>query len=137
MTHFKRNVNGALGLKWIKFSYVFLVPFFCLGLKQCKTNDMDTRYKRLPKKTKEKIYVPKDSYFVSFDESLYTSIPNPEGIKTVKTSMENYQNRTEVTKVITTLLALIPTLNNFTFNNKKLHLTLYNSNNGKLHTNPC
>ena len=130
------NVSGELGLKCIKFSYVFLVPFFCWGLKPCKTNDMDTRYKRLPKKINKRKYVPNDSYFASFEKLLYTSIPNPEGIKTVKTSIENYQNRRVVKKVIITLLTLIPTLNNFIFNNKYLQLTPNNSNNGKLHTNP-
>ena len=89
------------------------------------------------RKLNKRKYVPNDSHFASFEKLLYTSIPNPEGIKTVKTSTENYQNRTVITKVITTFLTLIPTLNNFIFNNKNLHLTLDNSDNGKFHTNPC
>ena len=88
------------------------------------------------RKLNKRKYVPNDSHFASFEKLLYTSIPNPEGIKTVKTSIENYQNRRVVKKVIITLLALIPTLNNFIFNNKYLQLTPNNSNNGKLHTNP-
>ena len=88
------------------------------------------------RKINKRKYVPNDSYFASFEKLLYTSIPNPEGIKTVKTSIENYQNRRVVKKVIITLLTLIPTLNNFIFNNKYLQLTPNNSNDGKLHTNP-
>ena len=59
---------------------------------------MDTRYKRLPKKTKQKKICPKDSYFASFDKLLYTSIPNPEVMKALKISIENYQNQTVVKK---------------------------------------
>ena len=64
-------------------------------------------------------FVPKNSYLVSLDvKSLYTNIPIAEGIKYVKTSLENYSKRTASTKVITTLLTLILTLNNFIFNCK-------------------
>ena len=64
-------------------------------------------------------FVPDNSYLVSLDvKSLYTNIPNAEGIKSVKTSLENYSKRTASTKVITTFLAVILTLNNFIFNCK-------------------
>ena len=41
---------------------------------------------------------------------MYTSIPNSEGIKAVKLSLENFARRTVATKVITTFLSLIWTL---------------------------
>ena len=64
-------------------------------------------------------FVPENSYLVSLDvKSLYTNIPNAEGIKSIKTPLENYSNRTASAKVITTFLALILTLNNFIFNCK-------------------
>ena len=48
----------------------------------------------------------------------YNNIPNAEGIKSVETSLGKYSKRTASTKVITTFLALILTLNNFIFNFK-------------------
>ena len=63
--------------------------------------------------------IPKESIFVALDvKSFYTSIPNPEGIAAVKKAHERYQHKTVPTKVITTFLALILTLNNFIFNSK-------------------
>ena len=63
--------------------------------------------------------IPKVSIFVTLDvKSFYTSIPNPEGIAAVKKAHERYQHKTVPTKVITTFLALILTLNNFMFNSK-------------------
>ena len=48
--------------------------------------------------------------------SLYTNIPNTAGISAVKRAFANYSRKTTSTKVITTFLALILTLNNFVFN---------------------
>ena len=63
--------------------------------------------------------IPKESIFITIDvKSLYTSIPNPKGIAAVKKAHERYQHKTVPTKVITTFLALILTLNNFIFNSK-------------------
>ena len=45
--------------------------------------------------------------------SLHTNTPNAEGISAVKRAFDNYSKKT--TKVITTFLALIFTLNNFVF----------------------
>ena len=57
--------------------------------------------------------ISKESIFITIDvKSLYTSIPNPEGIAAVKKAHERYQHKTVPTKVITTFLALILTLNN-------------------------
>ena len=62
-------------------------------------------------------YVADNSYLVSLKlKSLYTNIPNAEGMKSVKTSLEKYSKRTASTKVITTFLALILTLKNIIFN---------------------
>ena len=47
--------------------------------------------------------------------SLYTNIPNAEGISAVKRAFDNYSKKPTSTKVITTFLALILTLNNFVF----------------------
>ena len=49
-------------------------------------------------------------------KSLYTNISNNEGIKAVRKAYDNHPNKTVVTKVITTFLSLILTLNNFVFN---------------------
>ena len=60
--------------------------------------------------------VPKNSYLVTMDvTSLYTNIPNAEGISAVKRAFANYSKKTTTNKVITTFLALILTLNNFVF----------------------
>ena len=64
-------------------------------------------------------FVPDNSYLLSLDvKSLYTNIPNAEGIKSVKTPLEKYTKRTASTKVIAIFLALLLTLNNFIFNCK-------------------
>ena len=61
--------------------------------------------------------VPPNSFLVTMDvKSLYTSIPNNEGIASVKKKYDHYPNNTIPTKIITTFLALILTLNNFIFN---------------------
>ena len=61
--------------------------------------------------------IPEGSIFVRLDvKSLYTSIPNPEGIAAVKKAHERYQHKTVPKKVITSFLAIILTLNNFIFN---------------------
>ena len=63
--------------------------------------------------------VPENSYLVTLDvKPLYTSMQNSEGIKAVKISHENLTKKTIATKVITTFLSLILTLNNFIFNAK-------------------
>ena len=48
--------------------------------------------------------------------SLYTSITNNEGIAATKKVYDCYIHKTLSTKIITTFLALILTLNNFVFN---------------------
>ena len=48
--------------------------------------------------------------------SLYTNIPNAEGMSAVKRAFDNYSKKATSIKVITTFLALILTLNNFVFN---------------------
>ena len=59
---------------------------------------------------------PKNSYLVAMDvRALYTNIPNAEGISAVKRAFDNYSKKTTSTKVITTFLALILTLNDFVF----------------------
>ena len=64
-------------------------------------------------------FVPNKSYLVSLDvKSLYTSIPNAEGIKSLKESFEKHTSKNVATKAITTFLTIILTLNNFVFNSK-------------------
>ena len=64
-------------------------------------------------------FVPVNSILVTMDvKSLYTSIPNNEGIAATKKRYDNYIHKTLSTKTITTFLALIHTLNNFVFNSK-------------------
>ena len=51
-------------------------------------------------------------------KSLYTSIPNNEGIVSVKKKYDHDPNKTIRTKIIATFLALTLILNNFIFNSK-------------------
>ena len=63
--------------------------------------------------------VPKNSYLVIMDvRSLYTNIPNAKGISAVKRAFDSYSKKTTTTKVITTLLALILTLNTLPSNKR-------------------
>ena len=65
------------------------------------------------------ISVPVNSVLVTMDvRSLYTSISNNEGIAATKKRYDNVIHNTLPTKIITTFLALILTLNNFVFNLK-------------------
>ena len=62
---------------------------------------------------------PDNSYLVSQEvKYLYTKIPNSEGIKAVETSLDNFSKKAIASKVLTTFLSLVLTLNNFVFNNK-------------------
>ena len=61
---------------------------------------------------------PNDCLIVTLDgKSLYTDIPNNEGIKAVREAYDNHPTtKTVVTKVNITFLSLRLTLNNFVFN---------------------
>ena len=60
--------------------------------------------------------VQENSFLVTRDvKAFYTNIPNNEGITAVKQKHDNYTKKTVATKVITTFLALILTLNSFIF----------------------
>ena len=61
--------------------------------------------------------IPNDCLLVTLDvKSVYTNIPNNEAIKAVREAYDNHPNNTVATKVITTFLSLILTLNKFVFN---------------------
>ena len=61
--------------------------------------------------------IPNDCLLVTLDvKSLYTNIPNNEGIKAVRDAYDNHANKIVATKVIITFLNLILTLNNLLFN---------------------
>ena len=61
--------------------------------------------------------IPKESLLVTLDgKSLYTNIPNNEGIKAVREAYEKHSSKKISTKVIIAFLSLILTLNNFIFN---------------------
>ena len=63
--------------------------------------------------------VPVNSVLVTMDaRSLYTNIPNNEGITATKKRYDSYSHKTLPSKIITTFLALILTLNKFVFNSK-------------------
>ena len=63
--------------------------------------------------------VPVNSILVTMDvRSLYTSIPNNEGIAATKKRYDSYIHKTIPTKITTTFLALILMLNSFVFNSK-------------------
>ena len=59
-------------------------------------------------------------------KALYTNIPNNEGMAVVKRKHVNYTKNSVATKVITTFLALILTLNNFFLMCLKMSLCEYN-----------
>ena len=74
----------------------------------------DSRFSKKFGKVKDK---PEESLLVTLDiKSLYTNIPNNEGIKTVEESYEKCKEITVSTKVMITLFSLILTLNNLIFN---------------------
>ena len=61
--------------------------------------------------------IPNECLLVTLDvKSLYTNIPNNEGIKAVREAYGNRRKKTVATKVIIRFLSLILTLNNFVFN---------------------
>jgi len=63
--------------------------------------------------------LPENSIFVTMDvKSLYTNIPNSEGITAVRKAFDKSNTKTIATKVITTFMSLILTLNNFVFNSQ-------------------
>ena len=73
------------------------------------TNDFINKINNFP--------VPPNSLLITMDvKSLYTSIPNNEEIASMKKKYGHYPKKTIPTKIITTLVALILTLNNFKFN---------------------
>ena len=60
--------------------------------------------------------IPDNSILVTMDvRSLYTNIPNKEGIEAVETTLKRKNIRT---KIISTFLRLVLTLNNFVFNSQ-------------------
>ena len=62
-------------------------------------------------------HILKEILLVTLDfKSLYTNIPNNEGIKAVREALDNHLSKTVSTKVIITFLSLILTSNNFIFN---------------------
>ena len=61
--------------------------------------------------------LPENSLLVtSVAKPSYTNIPNNEGTKEFKEAYDKHPNKTVSTKVITTFLSLILTLNNLIFN---------------------
>ena len=61
--------------------------------------------------------INKDTILVTLDvKSLYTNIPNHEGIEAVKRALNSISQKPIATKVIIKFLFLILTLNNFVFN---------------------
>ena len=62
--------------------------------------------------------IPKGAYLVTMDvRSLYTSIPNEEGLQAVEQTLIE-SNRREEIPIVLRLLNLVLTLNNFIFNNE-------------------
>ena len=63
--------------------------------------------------------VLENSFLVTMDiKNVYTNILNNESITAVKQKHDNYTKKTVATKVISTFLSLVWTLNNFIFNSK-------------------
>ena len=67
----------------------------------------------------ESILIPPNSYLVTFDVvSLYTNIPNTEGINAVSRSLKHYPPPYTDHDTVLKLLRLVLSLNNFTFNGR-------------------
>ena len=67
----------------------------------------------------ESITVPKDCYLVTFDvTALYTNIPNDEGIRAVELTLKKHRPPFCPAQLVSNLLRLVLTKNNFTFNGK-------------------
>ena len=83
-------------------------------IKEIPSNVKDTQdFLKKLKKIKD---IPQEDLLVTLDvKSLYTNIPNNEGIKAVEESYEKYKKAVS-TKVIIPFLSLILTLNNSVFN---------------------
>ena len=78
------------------------------------TTDFLRKLNQLPEK------LPEDSILVTMDvKSLYTNIPNAEGIDAVKSYMRDSDKRNLI-PVISAFLTLILTLNNFQFNDQNI-----------------
>ena len=61
--------------------------------------------------------IPNDCLLVTLDvKSLYTNIPNTEGMKAVRKAYDNQYTKTVATKLIITFFRLILALNKFVFN---------------------
>lgn len=61
--------------------------------------------------------VSEETYIVTMNVvSLFTNIPNSEGMVATKRALDKGTNKTVATKVIRTFLALLLTLKNFIFN---------------------
>ena len=61
--------------------------------------------------------LPSNSYLVTMDvSSLYTNIPHNERLHDLREKLDLRQNKSVSTKVLVTLMTLIFTLNNFSFN---------------------
>ena len=68
-------------------------------------------------KLNEAPVLPKGTFLISLDvRSLYTSIPNDEGLQAVEAFLIDANRHVEI-PIITELLKLVLTLNNFSFNN--------------------
>ena len=94
----------------------FVDHFLQPVVKQIPSYEKDTNYfiNRV-----NNFSVPINSILVTMNvRSLYTNIPNNEGIAATKKRYDSYSHKTLPTKIITTFLALILTLNNFVFNSK-------------------
>ena len=75
------------------------------------TNDFINKINNFP--------VPPNSLLATMDvKLLYASIPNNKGIASLKKKYDHYPKKTIPTRIITTFVALILTLNNFIFNSK-------------------
>ena len=78
------------------------------------TTDFLQKLKNIPE-------VPKDTILVTMDvRSLYTNVPNDEGIEAVKSYLQtrNRPGDGALSRIIATFLRLILTLNNFVFNDQ-------------------
>ena len=103
--------------KWLKFpptsnlTRLILCPVFFSPIRYIKDINHFIN-------TVNSFSFPVNSILATMDVwSLYTSIPNNEGIAATKKSCDSYSHKTLPTKIIT-FLALILTLNNFVLNSK-------------------
>ena len=96
-------------------SSIFYICRLPLGAYCKRYTILCSRHQRFSDKIKS-CQTHTKSKLTSLSKTLYTNIPNNEGIKAVREACDKHPSKSVSTKVIITFLSLILTLNDFIFN---------------------